>query len=154
MRPTHLPAHISQLVTLVTASKRFWFCSTDCHFAPINIYLAQYWIWTNLIAQQTAVRSNSQPADFSFVQSIVCGLEGEGPTVSHAIHKATCLADRDRDCIFSCRTVCLWKNFFRRSNDFPPQHTAVCNCRNIAVLGSGPCNQTSNWVHCGVSLDV
>jgi len=57
MRPKHLPAHISRLVTLVTASKRFDFAQLIVPFAPINIYLTQYLIWTNLITQQTAVRS-------------------------------------------------------------------------------------------------
>jgi len=42
MRPTHLPVHISRPVTLVTGCKRFDFVQLIVHFAPINIYLAQY----------------------------------------------------------------------------------------------------------------
>jgi len=41
MPPTPLPAHISRLVTLVTASKRFDFVQLIVHFAPFNIYLVK-----------------------------------------------------------------------------------------------------------------
>jgi len=42
MRPTHLAAHISRPVTLVSDSKYFDFVQLIVHFTSTNIYLAQY----------------------------------------------------------------------------------------------------------------